>query len=253
MDATASKTLAHAAPGRSGSSRNACESHVDSHRVQSMTAHSMSTPSARRAATAVLIALLALGALGCRARTIRPEQLSEHAVTLDLPLVEQDALHGCGLAALSALCQYWGVAIPPEERAALARTAEEMEGLSGGELRAALERLGMESFLFKGALDRSTTGLYRQVDEGRPAIVMVAPDDEARHYLLVLGYDEPRGNLLLLDPARGQVLAPLAAFERNWERCEWFTLLADPRDEPAKPVLGAASASTRVSCKGIDG
>jgi ABC-type bacteriocin/lantibiotic exporter with double-glycine peptidase domain len=215
-----------------------------------MSAHSMSTPHARRA----VVALCALLALGCRAQTIRPEQLSEHAVTLDLPLVEQDALHECGLAALSALCQYWGIAIPPEERAALARTADEMQGLSGGELRAALDRRGMESFLFKGALDRSTTGLYRQIDEGRPAIVMVAPDDEARHYVLVLGYDEPRGNLLLLDPARGQVLVSATEFERRWARCERFTLLACPRVGP-EPVAHdlRPSSSTRVSSKGIDG
>lgn len=217
-----------------------------------MNADSLSTPRARLTVALAPFAFGALLAASCGASTVRPELLSDQAVTLDLPLVEQDALHECGLAALTALCEYWGVAIPPEEAASLARTADECEGLSGGELRAALERVGMEAFLFKGSLDHSTTGLYHHVDEGRPALVMVARGDEARHYLLVLGYDEPRHNLLLLDPARGQVLAPVETFERDWARCERFTLLACPRDEAA-PIGTHASASTRVSCKSIDG
>jgi len=59
--------------------------------------------------------------------------LSECAVRLDLPLVKQDALYDCGLASISALCQYWGVEIPPEESAALhARFDPSLAGLRAG-------------------------------------------------------------------------------------------------------------------------
>ena len=190
------------------------------------------SPDARASGWVALCALIG-AVLGCRSAELAPGALSESAVTLDLPLVRQDDLHACGLASVAALCQYWGVEIPAAEREELARTAAENEGLSGAELCAALERAGLETFLFQGSLDRSPTGLFAHVDEGRPLIVMLSPtagrapsEGSGHHYCLVLGYDEPRGNLVLLDPARGEVLSPLASFEKSWEACRRFTLLA---------------------------
>jgi len=157
--------------------------------------------------------------------------LSESAVTLDLPLVRQDELHECGLSAIAALCQYWNLEIPPELRQELALRAKEEQGLSGGELRRALESVGMETFLFRGTLDREETGLYKHVDAGRPLLVMFAIAEEENHYGLVLGYDEPRRTLVLLDPARGEVLRRVEAFEPSWNDCNQFTLLAVPKTQ----------------------
>jgi ABC-type bacteriocin/lantibiotic exporter with double-glycine peptidase domain len=176
---------------------------------------------------------LVLALAGCRTTRVEP-LLSESAVMLDLPLVHQDELYECGLVAMSALCQYWSVEIPPEQRAELSRLAADEKGLSGDELRAALEADGMEVFLFHGSLDRTETGLYRHVDAGRPLLVMVSPDGENHHYCLVLGYDEPKRNVVLLDPARGQVLRPCDAFEKSWESCQRFTLLATPKNVDEK-------------------
>lgn len=174
--------------------------------------------------------LLVLGTLlsmsACRTATPQAAALSDSAVVLDLPLVRQDELYACGLASITALCRYWGTAIPDEERAQLAITAASEHGLSGGELRSVLLRLGFDAFLFQGSLDRASTGLYGHIDAGRPPLVMLSPDGDAHHYCLVLGYDEPRANVILLDPMKGQVLIPVVAFERNWKRCERFTLLA---------------------------
>jgi ABC-type bacteriocin/lantibiotic exporter with double-glycine peptidase domain len=190
------------------------------------------TNRASKASTGMLVlGVLFFAAAGCRTETTRPTPLSESAVRLDLPLVHQDALYDCGLASISALCQYWGVAIPAEERAALARTAADNAGLSGSDLTAALEGLGLEVFLFHGTLDRTATGVYGQVDAGRPPLVMLSADGTVHHYGLVLGYDEPRGNLILLDPTKGEILVPVAAFDRNWARCQRFTLLACRRQE----------------------
>lgn len=161
---------------------------------------------------------------------------------LDLPLVRQDALYDCGLASLSALCAYWGVELSAERRAELAATAEREEGLSGDEIRATLLDLGLEVYLFSGSLDRATTGLYSHVDAGRPPLVMLSPDGRNRHYGLVLGYDETRGALILLDPSKGEVLAANATFERNWARCDRFTLLACRRTPE-----GAANESNVAS------
>jgi len=175
----------------------------------------------------LLAPLLALGA--CRSANPEAPMLSESAVTLDLPLVRQDELHECGLSAIAALCQYWSREIPAELRADLAKRAKEEEGLSGGELRSALEAVGLETFLFRGTLDRSDTGLYKHVDAGRPLLVMFSIDEEHNHYGLVLGYDEPRKTLVLLDPARGEVLRRIEVFEKSWKDCNQFTLLAVPK------------------------
>lgn len=175
-------------------------------------------------ALAIALALFS----GC-ASTQRPvEQFSDEAVVLSVPIVEQDALYQCGLASISVLCEFYEAEISPERRAELARIAAERQGLSGAELRAALEGSGLEVFVFAGSLDRSQTGLFRHVDAGRPLLVMTSPGGDTRHYVLFLGYDEPRDSVCLLDPLQGRVLAPRAAFERSWERCQRFTLLALP-------------------------
>jgi len=178
-----------------------------------------------KAAFAALV-LLAVASASCRSAVSRPAPLADDAVRLDLPLVRQDALYECGLASLSALCRYWGVEVPADERAALARTAANDAGLSGDELRGALERLGFEVFLFQGSLDRTTTGLYPHIDAGRPPLVMLSSDGHARHYELVLGYEASSERLILLDPMHGEVLVPVSLFERDWARCQRFTLLA---------------------------
>lgn len=195
-------------------------------------------------ARALALGVLVFQSSGCRsAPTIRPP-LSESAVRLDLPLVRQDALYDCGLASLSALCQHWGIALPEEERAQLAQTAQENEGLSGSELCTTLQGLGLETYLFHGTLDRSATGVYRHVDAGRPPLVMLSADGTGQHYALVLGYDEPRGNLILLDPLKGEILVPVPAFERDWERCQRFTLLAcrGPEEREGQVVLSQRAA-----------
>ncbi len=182
-------------------------------------------------ANAIALSFLLITGAGCRTTPVPPAPLSESAVRLDLPLVRQDALYDCGLASISALCQYWGVEMPAEERVALARTAADNAGLSGDELRTALEQLGLEVYLFRGGLDRTPTGLYGQVDAGRPPLVMLSADGAGHHYGLVLGYDEPRGNLIVLDPMKGEILVSAPVFDRNWARCQRFTLLACRRGE----------------------
>jgi len=187
--------------------------------------------------------LVVLALASCRSAVVEPPLLSDSAVMLDLPLVRQDEMYNCGLAAISALCQYWDVSIPGDQRTELARLAKEERGLSGGELRDALVKDGMEVFLFRGTLDRSETGLFRHLDAGRPLLVMLSPDgrgEKGHHYCLVLGYDEPRKNLVLLDPARGEVLRPCSVFEHMWESCRNFTLLATPKNGDERLPTGPA-------------
>ena len=178
----------------------------------------------------IWVLLLAAALSGCRAT--RPPLLTEQAVVLELPLVRQDELWECGLVSITALAGYYGVELDPERSAALAATAVEREGLSGGELRSALEAEGFQVFVFPGTLTEGSSGIYSHVDAGRPPLVMVSDDGELHHYCLVLGYDPPAGHVVLLDPRRGRVVLPEESFERSWERSNRFTLLAVPAPAP---------------------
>jgi predicted double-glycine peptidase len=183
----------------------------------------------------------ALAAAGCQSAAQPIRWTSPEAVVLDLPLVRQDELDECGLAALTALVRYWGVELGADRRAELARLAQEQHGLSGAELRAALEAEGWDVWIFSGELDRSPVGLRHQVDEGRPPLVMISPDGESHHYCLVLGYDPPARSVLLLDPRRGRIAMDEERFRQAWERSRRFTLLAlPPADSAGHPTKETA-------------
>jgi ABC-type bacteriocin/lantibiotic exporter with double-glycine peptidase domain len=190
---------------------------------------------------------LALACVACASQPKRAEMLSKDAVVLSLPLMSQDEMYQCGLVSLAVLCEYYHRPIPEAERKELATMATERKGLSGAELTQALERLGFEAFLFEGTLDRSDTGLYHHVDAGRPLIVMTSTNGEDHHYSLFLGYDEPLGNVCLLDPVLGRVMEPSLTFGRAWERCQRFTLLALPKEVAAPTGAQAAPGPGRKS------
>jgi len=176
------------------------------------------------------IALLAVALLGaCRQLELEPVAPSPEAVLLPVPVVPQDELWECGLASVSALLAYHGLEMEPAERERLVETARREEGLSGAEIRDALERSGLEVFLFSGTLDRGPAGLYGHVDKGRPPLVMISVDEGRFHYALFTGYDPPADNVILVDPRRGRLVLPSAAFERLWEPADRFTLLCTPQ------------------------
>lgn len=154
--------------------------------------------------------------------------LSKDAKILDLPIVIQDRMYDCGLVSVSALCKYWNTEIPEAAQVRLSNTAAEKEGLSGAEMCAALDELGFETFLFRGTLDHQATGLFKQIDARRPALVMLESKPGTHHYVLFIGYDEVEKNACLLDPVRGRVLVPYETFESSWSGCDHFTLVAVP-------------------------
>lgn len=187
------------------------------------------------------LAFLALVALApaCRGLAVRPTEVSDQAVLLTVPMVPQDDLYECGLASISALCQYHGLVIGEAERAELVALANEREGLSGAEIRSALERTGLEVFLFPGTLDHAASGVYHHMDQGRPLLVMISVEEGKHHYCLLTGYDPTHGNVFLSDPRRGNLVLPAEAFETLWARSGRFTLLTAPR--PAVQEDGSPS------------
>lgn len=192
----------------------------------------------------------ALCATACHT-TPATSPLSPSAVRLELDAVQQDDRYDCGVASVVALCLYWRVDLDQERRAKLLEEARAGRGLSGDELCSVLSEVGLDTYLFAGALDRSSIGLYGHVDAGRPPLVMLAVDGSARHYALVLGYDEPTEQVLLLDPERGEVHVSAARFEREWARCEYFTLLAVPSSTDRSGRASRADLWPRASTRRI--
>lgn len=203
--------------------------------------------------TLLLGALAALSGCARQARPLASEWLSTRAVVLKLPLVEQEELHACGLASVKILCEYYGRDIPKEREAELARLMRERKGLSGSELRAALQSMGFETFVFAGTLDRGPTGLYRHIDRGRPVLVMTSPDGRTNHYELFVGYDEPRANVVLVDPRRGAVILPGVRFKALWEKARRFALLAVPRGPDGGSARGTLVREGEVARQESDG
>jgi predicted double-glycine peptidase len=155
--------------------------------------------------------------------------VSDSATLLEVPVIRQDRLYDCGMAAVSALCAYHAVDPDPAAAAALADLAEASEGLSGGEVRDFLTSLGFEALLFRGTLDREETGALRHLEGGRPLLVMVSFDEGAQfHYCLLVGHDPELDTVHLLDPRRGLVLLPTRRFDQVWAAAERFCLLAVP-------------------------
>lgn len=156
---------------------------------------------------------------------LRP--LSPEAVELRVPAVGQDALHDCGLSAVSSLCAYHGVELPDASRDGLAQRAAAGPGLSAGDLGQELERLGFEVFLFPGTTEDDATGLPHHVRAGRPVLVLLRQGGSA-HYVLVTGHDPRDGRFVLLDPRRGRLVVTRDEFERLWAPAQRLALLAVP-------------------------
>ena len=190
----------------------------------------------RRGLEASLLLLVASWAAACRTTALQPTEVSAEAVLLTIPMVQQDELYECGLASMSALSAYYGRTVSPEQRAALVAVASREEGLSGAELRTALEAAGFEVFIFPGTLDHGISGLYGHVDQGRPLLVMISADGETHHYCLFTGYDPEHDNVFLLDPRRGNGVLPSSHFAALWSKAGSFTLLAVPATQASPPT-----------------
>ena len=175
-----------------------------------------------------VLALSLLVLAGCGIAPYRAQNMSSNAVVLQTPEVPQDDMYDCGLAAISSLCGYYGIEIPASQRAELAKQAARHEGLSGTELREALESVGMEAYLFEGRIREGTTSLQDNILARRPMLVLIDLGG-AKHYSLVVGFDPDADSLVLLDPRLSMIVMTTASFEERWAPTRHFALLAVPR------------------------
>jgi ABC-type bacteriocin/lantibiotic exporter with double-glycine peptidase domain len=147
--------------------------------------------------------------------------------------LQQKSAQLCGLAAAQMISGYYDKALKKDYQQSLKKIAARMGGASGQEMKNLFENSGFWAVVFPGTLDHSKTGLFSEIDRGRPLIVMLRKESES-HYVVVDGYDPNKNLIILNDPAQGPVALPMQRFKTAWERSGRFTLLAVPREDLAK-------------------
>lgn len=152
---------------------------------------------------------------------------SSKKIQIAVGFVRQDAPTFCGIAALDMLTGYYRQPLGLDAEQGLKEEAIQTGGISGKSLKLALEEAGYDAFIFPGTLNRLASGIYPQIDLGRPVIVMIGIGP--RHYCVVVGYDEQQARIVVLDPAQGICSIPISDFVTRWREAHYFTLLAVPK------------------------
>ena len=119
------------------------------------------------------------------------------AVPLVVPFVPQEK-DTCGAAALAMVMGYWGREAGHREIAG-ALVEDELRGIRGSRLADFARERGMTAIAFAGEM----VILRDQLGKGRPLVVAVDAGHGRLHDLVVVGFDEERGEAIVHDPARG--------------------------------------------------
>jgi ABC-type bacteriocin/lantibiotic exporter with double-glycine peptidase domain len=134
----------------------------------------------------VIILFLASGCTPFRSFDQKSVTVSFRVIA-DVPLVVQQGAYDCGPAAISTLLAHRGIKLPIESVTQAVSTPQ-----LGGSLLADLENFARQ----QGLVTRSGSGtqelLRRQIDAGRPVIVMLDTGfwlHTRSHYIVVTGYD----------------------------------------------------------------
>jgi len=143
--------------------------------------------------------------------------------SLDVPFVHQ-AENTCGAASLAMVLRYWKEDVTHE--AIAARLLEPGQpGIPGSSLEAFARERGLTAIAYEG----DTALLRDYVAKGRPLIVAWKQGRRRLHDVVVVGYDDARGEVIVHDPAEGPSRrVSLRAFEKRWAGTGHWTLLVVP-------------------------
>jgi ABC-type bacteriocin/lantibiotic exporter with double-glycine peptidase domain len=171
------------------------------------------------AARAAVLAAAVLAAPACytgAARTTTAAAIAGEAgwkLIPGVPFVAQRDERDCGAAAAAMVLGYWSVPAGREE--ILAATSGAGRGARAGALRDFVRARGLDAYLVPGDM----RDLAAEIDRRRPVLVGLAQPyaDKARtHYVVVVGMNRGRRELLTLDPARGWRRVSFEGFAREW-------------------------------------
>lgn len=142
---------------------------------------------------------------------------------LAVPFVPQEK-DTCAAAALAMVLRYWEQPIRHEDIAA-ALLEPELRGIPGSRLTEFARQHGFTAIAYEGDL----TQLRDYVAKGRPLIVAWKLGRDRYHDVVVVGFDDEGGAVLVNDPAEGaERSVPLRTFEKRWAAAGHWTLLVLP-------------------------
>jgi ABC-type bacteriocin/lantibiotic exporter with double-glycine peptidase domain len=151
-----------------------------------------------------------------------------------VPVIRQREIRDCGAAAAAMLLGYWGVPAT-QDGVRAASGASPDNGLRADFLRAHLREHGLQAFLFEG----SFADLERELTRGRPVLVGVITtiaNVSYSHYLIVVGVNRAREQIVVIDPADGVNVYSFGGFMRRWLPTRFLTIAVSPTPASANRI-----------------
>jgi len=140
--------------------------------------------------------------------------------SLAVPFVSQHK-DTCGAAALAMVLRYWKEDVSQDD-VARALVRPELRGIAGSRLAEFARGRGLEAVTYRGDMAQ----LRDFLGKGRPLIVAWHLGGSRYHDVVVVGFDDRRGAVLVNDPAAGASRAVgVGTFERRWAGAGYWTLL----------------------------
>jgi tetratricopeptide (TPR) repeat protein len=174
-------------------------------------------------------------AAGCASLVPQTKELAERGVPPGLPeRMELTAVpffpqleYQCGPAALATVLVSAGAKTSPEELVPQVYIPDRQGSLQV-EMLAAARRHGMVSY----ALAPRFEDLLREIAAGNAVIVLqnLGFFTAGWHYAVAIGYDYPRGTLVLRSGTQEREVMPFAAHEVVWMRSGYWAMVAVPPD-----------------------
>ncbi len=169
----------------------------------------------------VLLAAVSVLLGGC-ARHRRP---GPHAEMLNVPHHAQEMRTDCGLRTVDMFTDYWNCPLPVAARSTLVAEVEP-DGVRASTVVNALREGGYEAYLLRGTWEPGPTGIQHHLERGRPMLVQIRQDP--RHWVLVVGRDPERDEIILADPVRGRVAVGRDRFASEWQQAHNLLIVASP-------------------------
>lgn len=157
---------------------------------------------------------------------------ASRAVWINVPFVAQPR-DGCGAASVAMVMQYWAAQqhqpVSMDAEVAVIQKqvfSRHQHGATPGALEAYLNQHGFLVFGVHG----SWKLLQEQLQKGRPLIVALRPPAQrALHYVVIVGVDPVKGQILMNDPEERKLLPEdREEFEKDWSATHQWMLLAVP-------------------------
>jgi len=195
----------------------------------------------RRRATLAGLAALVLLPTQAGAQSIDRSAPGAMHRLIDVPYLPQTAAL-CGGAALAMVMRYWGdrTVLPSDFQSLV----ESPDGITTTDLIGAVARRGWQAAASQAPGDTPLAGLGREVDLGRPVIVLIEPSPGHFHYVVVVGVTRDR--VVLHDPARTPFrVVGVDTFDREWRGSQRWQLVVLP--PPGGIGVGQNRPSTSAS------